>query len=134
MAAGQGAIKVKQVLELVFNDIDDPENEENSSDESQSSGKEAVKQRIVCFLESLEGEPAFNQSFFRDSVLEMLTSLLHVPWKQLQETADVEAFRFLSSLFNYLPVMRRECVHWLNAIYQRLSRRNPICNPYYQKI
>ena len=107
MAAGRGAINVEQVLELVLNDTDDPENDGNRSDESQSSDKEAVKKTLVCFLENLEGGPAFNKTFFRDSALEMLTSLLHISWKQLREPADVEAFRLLSSSFNYLPIIRR---------------------------
>jgi hypothetical protein len=39
MAASQEAINVEQVLELVFNDTDNLENEENSTEESQHSGK-----------------------------------------------------------------------------------------------
>ena len=44
MAAGRGAINVEQVLELVLNDTDDPENDGNRSD------KEAVKETLVCFF------------------------------------------------------------------------------------
>lgn len=134
MAADRQAMDVEQVLELVLNGSDHEEDDESNASESKNSGQEVVKEKLVGFLDSLEGGPAFNKIFFRDSALEMLTPLVHSSCKEPHETADMEAFRLLSSSFSYLPVIRRESVHWLDAIYRRLGGRNRIRNPYNAEI
>ena len=130
MAADQ-RMNVEDVVELV---LADEKNDDDSVEETQISSTEAFKQRLVAFLDGLKEEPEFNRTFFCDSVAEMLTSLVHISWRELQETASMEAFRLLSSSFSYLPVIRRESIHWLNAIYRRLSGRNRIRNPYFAEI
>ena len=125
-------MNVEQVLELVLNDTDDPENDGNRSHKVVT--KKLLKKGWFVFWRVWKGAWCLTRPFFRGSALEMLTSLLHISWKQPQEPANVEAFRLLSSSFNFLPIVRREGVLWFNGIYRRLSRRNRIRNPYYAEI
>ena len=132
--AGRYGMDVDHVLELVLNGSEHEEDDENSDSEPENSGQDVVKEKLIGVLDSFEGGAAFNHNFFRESTLEMLIPLVQVSCKELQETADMEAFRLLSSSFSFLPVIRRECMHWLGAIYRRLGGRNRIRNPYYAEI
>jgi hypothetical protein len=134
MAADESAMDINEVVELVLNGSSDEENDESSADDTESSSEAAFMEKLASFLDSLRGETALNMFFFRDSTLEMLTSVARIAWKKPQETACMEAFRLLSSSFSYLPIIRRESVHWLNAIYRRLGGRKRIRNPYYSEI
>ena len=132
--AGRNAMDVEQVLELVLNGSEHEEEDESSDSEPENSGQDVVKEKLIWVLDSFEGGAAFNRNLFRELTLEMLIQLVQVSCKEPQETADMEAFRLFSSSFSLLPVIRRECIHCLGAIYRRLGGRNRIRNPYYAEI
>lgn len=134
MAARQRVVDFDQVFELVVESSDDAENDENNVSEPQLNNEEAIIQTLGSVLNDLEGGPAFNKTFFRDLAQEMLTPLVHISWKEPRETSDMEAFRLLSSSFCFLPVIRRESMHWLNAIYRRLTCKKRIRCPYFAEI
>ena len=93
--AGRYEVDVEHVVELVLNGSEHEEDDENSNSESENGGQDVVKEKLIGVLDSFEGGATFHQNFFRESALEMLIPLVLVSCKELQETADMEAFRLL---------------------------------------
>ena len=115
-------------------DEDDDENSEDSNNTSHISAHQKLHQKLGHLLESFDGGPGFNKSIFSASALDLLKPLAAIAYKSPQEPPERETFRLLSSSFNFLPVIRRESIHWLESIYRRLSGKNRIRNPYFGEI
>ena len=124
-------LNVEQILELLS--CSDQEVQEHSSEpeyDEQECNEQILQHKLVGLFKRFEGGSGFNDNCFRDSAVQMLMPLLQLSHKKSLDTADLEAFRLLSSNFSSLPILRRENRHWLEAIYRRLGERNRMRNPY----